>query len=106
MAGKTSKKGGAGKALLATTGKTSKQALLTTGNTARSEVRKAGLLLSQAARMCGWEHDVSLRETRERLIGQSMEALSNAEILASLEEEDARRAIAQETKTDPNAYQV
>ncbi|XP_020178721.1 uncharacterized protein [Aegilops tauschii subsp. strangulata] len=56
--------------------------------------------------MRGWAHDVSLRETRERLIGQSMEALSNAEILASLEEEDARRAIAQEAKTDPNAYQV
>lgn len=90
--------------LLATTGNTSKQELLPTGKTAGSEVRKAAVLLTQVASLRGGAGDV--RETRERLIGQSLEALSNAEVLASLEEEEARRMIAKEAKTDLNAYQV
>ncbi|KAM3258206.1 hypothetical protein ACQJBY_050131 [Aegilops geniculata] len=97
--GKTSKQ-----ELLPTTGNTSKQELLPTGKTAGSEVRKAAVLLMQVASLRGGAGDV--RETRERLIGQSLEALSNAEVLASLEEEDARRTISQEAKTDLIAYQV
>ncbi|XP_020161243.1 uncharacterized protein [Aegilops tauschii subsp. strangulata] len=90
--------------LLATTGNTSKQELLPTGKTAGSEVRKAAVLLMQVASLRGGAGDV--RETRERLIGQSLEALSNAEVLASLEEEEPRRTISQEAKTDLIAYQA